>query len=440
MSETDVTTDADGRATAQRDAAESQTGSLPRPRRRAERRPRVSDDAWLWVPGAERTWPRTATIATSSCSPTSGPTSPATPRTLIVRGRDRHRAGAVTKEGQHVSWYQLVRPAATDAIEVPDLDEGDVGDVYVNIAYLRDGRLYRAERRLDGAGHVDRALNVTVTADQARRRSRSEPGVFAVARHRSPRPAGAGAGQPRRHRRSGLRRQGRRHARPVRFFYRREYSRVGTSFSRDYHFTGYSGRDRLQLARRRRRPFTLADFKGDRTAQPQVRKDFPDAIYWVGDLVTDAQGTRPRGRDLSRRADDVAAHRARRHRRHQRAASGRRAHDDHQGSDRPRDHAALPDRRRRGRIPTIVHNYLGRRARDARAGAGDRARAGLRHRERVHAGLASGGERRDDWRYAAPAPGTATLTAATATTETRHATPSSCRSRCCPSACSATHR
>ena len=77
---------------------------------------------------------------------------------------------------------------------------------------------------------------------------------------------------------------------PVRFFHRREYSRVGTSFSREYHFTGYSGTDRLRLAARRRRPFTLADFKGDRPPQPEVRKDFPDAIYWMPDIVTNAEG------------------------------------------------------------------------------------------------------------------------------------------------------
>ena len=77
---------------------------------------------------------------------------------------------------------------------------------------------------------------------------------------------------------------------PVRFFYRREYTHVNTTFSSAYYFTGYSGRDRLQLAGRRRRPFTLADFKGDKPAQPEVRKDFPDAIYWLGDLVTNAEG------------------------------------------------------------------------------------------------------------------------------------------------------
>ena len=65
---------------------------------------------------------------------------------------------------------------------------------------------------------------------------------------------------------------------PVRFFHRREYTRVSTTFSREYYFTGYSGNERLQLARRRRRPFSLADFKGDKPVQPEVRKDFPDAI------------------------------------------------------------------------------------------------------------------------------------------------------------------
>jgi uncharacterized protein YfaS (alpha-2-macroglobulin family) len=46
----------------------------------------------------------------------------------------------------------------------------------------------------------------------------------------------------------------------------------------------------LQLTQRKRRPFTLADFKGDQPVQAQVRKEFPDAIHWVGDLVTDATG------------------------------------------------------------------------------------------------------------------------------------------------------
>src|SRR5262249_25262565 len=37
-------------------------------------------------------------------------------------------------------------------------------------------------------------------------------------------------------------------------------------------------------------PYSLADFKADKPAQPQVRKEFPDAIYWSGDVFTDQNG------------------------------------------------------------------------------------------------------------------------------------------------------
>ena len=55
------------------------------------------------------------------------------------------RAPRAQPEGQHVSWYRLLRPSGTEALEVP-IDDGDVGDVYVHVAYMRDGRLHQAER------------------------------------------------------------------------------------------------------------------------------------------------------------------------------------------------------------------------------------------------------------------------------------------------------
>jgi alpha-2-macroglobulin len=153
---------------------------------------------------------------------------------------------------------------------------------------MRDGRLYRAERRLV-VPPAERALTITLTADRPVAKPQ-EPGVFSVS-------VVDAAGAPVSAQVSlgvideavyAIRQD--ETPDPLRFFYRREYSRVGTSFSRDYYFTGFSGTERLQLATRRRRPFTLADFKGDKAVQPQVRKEFPDAIYWLGDLVTDAQG------------------------------------------------------------------------------------------------------------------------------------------------------
>ncbi|MEP6782749.1 MAG: MG2 domain-containing protein, partial [Acidobacteriota bacterium] len=175
--------------------------------------------------------------------------------TLIVRGETVIGPVLISKEGQHVSWFRLLRPAAGDTIQVP-IDEGDIGDVFVNIAYLREGRLFRAERRL-GVAPAAKTLTVTVTAQQAVSKPH-DPGVFEVA-------VTDASGQPVRAQISlavideavyGVKPDDT--PDPVRFFYRREYSRVATTFSSSYYFTGYSGRDRLQLARRGRRPFTLA--------------------------------------------------------------------------------------------------------------------------------------------------------------------------------------
>lgn len=96
-----------------------------------------------------------------------------------------------------MSWFRLLRPTATESIEVP-IDDGDVGDVFVSIAYLRDGRLNRAERRL-GVPATARTLKVSVTADQAVSKPR-EPGAFSVLVTDQAGYAGASAGEPRGHR------------------------------------------------------------------------------------------------------------------------------------------------------------------------------------------------------------------------------------------------
>jgi uncharacterized protein YfaS (alpha-2-macroglobulin family) len=201
---------------------------------------------------------------------------------------------------------------------------------------------------------------------------------------------------------------------PIRFFYRREYSRVATGFSRSYYFVGYSGRDRLQLTRGGRRPFTLADFKGDKPAQAQVRKEFPDAIHWVGDLVTDAQG---RGRIAVAYPDALTTWRL---------TARAITEDTRAGTTIARTtttkdlivRVVTPRFLTEGDevvLPTMVHNY---RPEPRTASVSIEAK-GL---DPVGAGngtsgsLASGAERRDDWRFAARTIGTAAVTA-TAKTE-----------------------
>ena len=331
--------------------------------------------------------------------------------TLIVRGETVIGPVLVSKEGQHVSWFRLLRPSASDTIQVP-IEAGDLGDVFVNIVYLREGRLFRAERRL-GVAPTAKTLQVSVTAQQAVSKPR-DPGVFEVA-------VTDAAGQPVRAQVSlavideavyGVKPDDT--ADPVRFFYRREYSHVATTFSSSYYFTGYSGRDRLQLARRGRRPFTLADFKGDQPAQAQVRKDFPDAIHWVGDLVTDAQG---HGRIAVTYPDSLTTWRL---------TARAITEDTRAGATVARTtttkdlivRVITPRFLTEGDevvVPTMVHNY---RPEDRNASVSIEA-TGLEAvgpQPPATGALASGAERRDDWRYAAKAPGSATVTA-TAKTE-----------------------
>ncbi|HEX7486222.1 MAG TPA: MG2 domain-containing protein [Vicinamibacterales bacterium] len=205
---------------------------------------------------------------------------------LAIKGGASSAAMLVTKEARQVGWRKVVR-AASSVIDVP-IGDGDLGDIYVNLAFLKDDRLYRAEKRLKVPA-VAKQLNVTVLADQPVVKP-GQPAMFTVKVQDQ-------AGRPVRAQVSlgvideavyGVKPETT--ADPLRFFYRREYSRVGTGFSRDYSFIGYSGTQQLLLAQRHR-PMALADFKGDRPAQPQVRKEFPDAIYWTGNLVTGADGT-----------------------------------------------------------------------------------------------------------------------------------------------------
>ncbi len=281
-----VTTDANGRATWTFTAPE--TAGDYRLRASADENGRaIVDDTYIWVPGPQQ---HTAEeyghdrylelIAEKKTVP------PGETARFLIRGAEFDSQVLVTKEAQTVSWHQVVRAQGNGTIEVP-ISDADVGDTWVNIAFLKDGRLYRAERRVKVPA-VSRQLTVTITADSAVSRPR-EPGRFTLK-------AVDVSGTPVRAQFSlavideavyGVKPDST--PDPLRYFYQRTYSRVGTMFSREYSFVGYSGNQQLQLAQKRR-PYTLADFKADTPTQPQVRKEFPDAIYWIGDLVTDQNG------------------------------------------------------------------------------------------------------------------------------------------------------
>jgi uncharacterized protein YfaS (alpha-2-macroglobulin family) len=407
----EATTDAGGNAAAAVTLPSGQSGSFRITATALSDGRTVRGETWVWVPGegtpaydGDRYLELIADKRTYA---------PGDTARLLVRGETVTGPIFVTKEGQHVSWYRLLRPTASDAIEVP-IEAGDAGDVYVSVAYMREGRLYRAERRLSVPA-TERTLQVTVTADQAVSRPR-DPGVFTIRvvdQRGTPVRAQVSLGvvdeavygvkpdeTPD----------------PIRFFYRREYTRVFTSFSRDYYFTGYSGSERLQLASRRRRPFTLADFKGDKPVQPEVRKDFPDAIYWLGTIVTDADGL---AKAAVKYPDALTTWRLTARAVTENTSAGVTV----ARTTTTKDlivRAVTPRFLTEGDdwvLPTIVHNYR----QEPRTASVTVQATGLAASEPLASAgtgtpLPSGGERRDDWRFAANTVGTARVTA-TAKTE-----------------------
>lgn len=408
-----ATTDADGRAAAAFTLPDGQYGSfritLSAP---ADGRD-VTERVWLWVPGPQEQGPPDEGDRYLELLADRRTYQPGERARLVVRGEPLAGPILVTKEGQHVSWHRVLRPTATEPLEVP-IEAADVGDVYVNVTFMRDGRLYRAERRL-GVPAIERTLTISLVPDRPVARPQ-EPGTFTVS-------VTDHAGQPVRAQVSlavideavfGVRADDT--PDPTRFFYRREYSRVSTTFSREYYFTGYSGTDRLQLAGRRRRPFTLADFKGEAPPQPSVRKDFPDAIYWMPDVTTDGEG---RARVAVTYPDALTTWRL----------TARAVTEDTRvgvavaRATTTKDlivRIVTPRFLTEGDevvMPTIVHNYRP----EARTASVSVRTTGLDAAGGAAQGasgvpLASGGEQRHDWRFTSPAPGPASIVA-TARTE-----------------------
>ena len=371
----------------------------------------VSDWTSLWVPGGKEAddsgEERTLELVADKKTYAPGDTA-----RLSIKGDIPGTAVLVSKEGRSVLWHRVVRPGNPAFVDVP-IAEGDIGDVYVNIAYLRDNRLFRAEKRVKVPA-VSRQLQLTVTADQAVAKPR-QPATFSIK-------VVDAAGKPVKAQVSvavideavyGVKADTT--PDPLRFFYRREYSSVNTEFSSNYSFYGYSGTQQLMLAQRHR-PMALADFKADKPAQPQVRKEFPDAIHWIGNLVTGADGTatvqvkypdtlttwRLTARAVT--ADTLVG---------QALARTTTTKDLIARVITPRfltqgDEVS---------VPGIVHNYLPGTAAVTLSmqATGVTAVAAQSPDGPVKVDIPQGGEERRDWRYTAPSVGTASFTA-TATT------------------------
>ncbi len=157
----------------------------------------------------DRTRPRTAP---SSWCRRRAPTSRATRRGSSCAGSTARRDAA---RHQGIRRHRVARGAAASrragTIEVP-IAADDVGDVWVNVTFVKDDDLFLAEKRVK-VPPLDRRLQVSVVAG-ADRVAPARAGRLHRPDARRRRRTRRGAGQRRRRGRGRLRREARRHAGP----------------------------------------------------------------------------------------------------------------------------------------------------------------------------------------------------------------------------------
>ncbi|MGD1156745.1 MAG: MG2 domain-containing protein [Terriglobia bacterium] len=202
-----------------------------------------------------------------------------------------HEPGAqvlVTTEGQQVyTWSLHTAPGDSLTVDVP-IEERYEPNFFVNVAFLKSEQLFESSKNISVPA-AEKVLKVTVETDKPQYRPGERVTYTIAAQDQQGHPVSAELSlgvvdeaiyavrpdsvQP-----------------PEKVFYAREWNKVFTQFSTTYWFTGYSGRQKMELTELRAST-RLADFKNPgQVVQPKVRKFFPDTIQWLPTLVTDASG------------------------------------------------------------------------------------------------------------------------------------------------------
>ncbi len=403
VSSTQAVTGTDGRATSEV-TAPSRPGSYRVVTSAASGGRTVTDEQWLWVPGEDQfTYESNEQAVELVADRTTY--APGDVARLAVRGDRPPARILVTKEARTLSWYTVREADADGTFDVPITDE-DIGDTWVHVLYLHDDKVHHAERRLR-VPPATRAVQVELTADRDVYRP-GQPALYTIRTlDASGRPIPAQVSV-------GVVDEAVYGVRPdttpdgLRVFYRTEYSRVSTDYSRQYYFVGYAGTQRLRLAARRR-PLSLADFKADAPERPDVRKDFPDAIHWQPAVVTGTDGlaqvrvTYPDSLTTWR----LTARAVTRDTRLGHATL-------HTTTTRDLLIRVVPPRflteRDAVRLPTVAHNYLPGAAATVTVEMSATGVTPDTPLAPVTVEVPHDGEARHEWPFTAPAPGTATFT------------------------------
>jgi len=182
----------------------------------------------------------------------------------------------------------LDAPGRSVVIDVP-IERRFAPNVYLNVTYVKDDDMI-AESQVLAVPARDRMLKLDVVPNKQEYKPRDVASYTVLARNEDGSPAANAeislgivdeaiySIQP--ETAGNIKRE----------FYGRRYNEVQTSLSIRYTFTGYSGKQPIDLALSKK-AYQLADFKAESPlAEPTIRKEFKDTAFWQSDLVTGADG------------------------------------------------------------------------------------------------------------------------------------------------------
>ena len=246
----------------------------------------VADDAYLWVSGAGAGWlaERRERIELVPGKKSYAPGEVA--KILIITGVPAAHLW-VTVEGRRVETLKLVSgDSPTVTVEVPVRPE-HAPNFFVSAAFLYRNQLYQGTKTIR-VPPVEHRLSVEVSASKDQFRP-GETGLYTIqARDSVGRPVSAEFSL-------GVVDESLYAVRPettpdiLKFFYGSAPNRVSTDTSLSFYFYGEAGKRRMPLAWVRPAG-AHAQLKPEKFVQPEVRRAFPDTIYWVADLRTDSNG------------------------------------------------------------------------------------------------------------------------------------------------------
>ncbi|HWS53040.1 MAG TPA: MG2 domain-containing protein [Pyrinomonadaceae bacterium] len=193
-----------------------------------------------------------------------------------------------TELGGVLSTRRVDVPGRAVNLEVP-IEPRHAPNVFLNVTYVRRGEMYTQELMLVVPAR-DKLLDLEIIPNKKEYRPRETASYTVLARNGDGSPAAGaevslGVVDESIYQISGELVEDIR-----RGFYGRRYNQVNTTFSVNYHFSGYAGAKVVELARSRR-PNQLADFKSEaEMANARVRKIFKDTAFWQPAIVTGADG------------------------------------------------------------------------------------------------------------------------------------------------------